>query len=76
MPSVDLIQILTNGGFAALFVWLLYVTRTESQQRETRLLALLDKYAEKLDEITHRLECLTDSINDIDKRLPRDSRQV
>lgn len=72
MPQFDVIQLLVNGGFAAMFVWLLLTTRKESQDRETRLLSLIDKYAEKLSAITDRLERLTDTISELDRRIPCD----
>lgn len=66
---------LTQGPFAALFVWLLiYVMRTnkereksmqeENREREGRLQDLLDKFSEKYDVIIGELR-------DMKERLPK-----
>ncbi|MFC8686301.1 BhlA/UviB family holin-like peptide [Brevibacillus porteri] len=50
--------LLTQGPFAALFVWLLFSTKKESKERETRLQETLDKFASKYDLIIERLDRL------------------
>lgn len=50
--------LLTQGPFAALFVWLLFSTKKESKERELRLQETLDKFASKYDLIIERLDRL------------------
>ncbi|MGK5512068.1 BhlA/UviB family holin-like peptide [Brevibacillus formosus] len=50
--------LLTQGPFAALFVWLLFSTKKESKEREIRLQETLDKFASKYDLIIERLDRL------------------
>jgi len=53
---------LTQGPFAALFVWLLiYVMRT-NRERETRLQSLLDKFSEKYDVIISEIRDIKQKI--------------
>ncbi|HBI6884418.1 TPA: bacteriocin, partial [Clostridium perfringens] len=47
MEKEIITQIATNGAFAALFVWLLYDTRKEARERESKLNNLIDKLADK-----------------------------
>ncbi|MBG9735820.1 BhlA/UviB family holin-like peptide [Paenibacillus alvei] len=75
--EIDMLKyFLTQGPFAALFVWLLiYVMKTnkereknmqeENREREGRLQALLDKFSEKYD-------LIIGEIRDMKERLPRD----
>ncbi|UVI32100.1 BhlA/UviB family holin-like peptide [Paenibacillus spongiae] len=42
---------LTQGPFAALFVWLLIYVMRSNKDRETRLQDLLDKFSDKYDVI-------------------------
>lgn len=39
--STDLVALITNGGFAAAFVWLLIDTRREAKHREDKLMTAL-----------------------------------
>ncbi|GIO67849.1 BhlA/UviB family holin-like peptide [Paenibacillus cookii] len=66
MTETDLLKyFLTQGPFAALFVWLLiYVMRT-NKEREGRLQDLLDKFSDKYDVIIGELR-------DIKEHFPRD----
>ncbi|WP_077623851.1 BhlA/UviB family holin-like peptide [Sediminibacillus massiliensis] len=54
---------LTQGPFAALFVWLLIYVMNANQQREMRLQSLLEKFSEKYDDVI-------DELKDIKDRLP------
>jgi hypothetical protein len=45
-------QVLTQGPFAALFVWLLWSTKREARERETRLMEHVDKMAVQFEKHT------------------------
>jgi len=70
-PALDatLVQLLVNGGFASLFVWLLITTRKESADRETRLLAIIDKCGTRLEEMAHAMAATTDILRRIEANL-------
>lgn len=53
---------LTQGPFAALFVWLLFRSEKRNEKRETRLQDLLDKFSDKYDVITAKIEELREEI--------------
>ena len=61
--DINLIQLLVQTGFAGLFVWLLVDVRREAKEREAKLLATLDKYANKLDDITQAIDGLKAKID-------------
>lgn len=61
MEKEIITQIATNGAFAALFVWLLYDTRKEARERESKLNNLIDKLADKF----NLVEDLKEDIEDI-----------
>lgn len=42
MADATLIQLVAQGGFAVLFIWLMKDTRTEAIQRENRMAAALE----------------------------------
>jgi len=58
MPQIspELTNLLVQGGFAALFIWLLLRTQARQDMREDRLLATLDQYANKMPEIVRLLD--------------------
>lgn len=56
---------LTQGPFAALFVWLLIYVMRNNREREARLQDLLDKFSEKYD-------LIVGEIRGLKERLPRD----
>lgn len=66
MPNVspELTNLLIQGGFAALFIWLLLRTQARQDAREDKLMALLEQYAQRMPEIARLLDGL-------DKRLAR-----
>ena len=47
--------LLTQGPFAALFVWLLFYVMRTNKERENRLQDLLDKFSDKYDLIVNEL---------------------
>lgn len=69
MPSdINLINLLMQGGFAAMFVWLLIDTRRESNDREKRLTALLEQYAANLPAIAASLNVVEKCLERIEAR--------
>jgi len=64
--EIDMLKyFLTQGPFAALFVWLLIYVMKTNREREGRLQDLLDKFSEKYD-------LIIGEIRDMKERLPRD----
>lgn len=47
MEKELLTQIIGQGAFAALFVWLLWDTRKEARERENKLQEIINKFADK-----------------------------
>ena len=65
MEKEILTQIATQGVFAALFVWLLWDTRKEVRERESKLNSLIDKLAYKLnvvDDIKEYVDTIKDHL--------------
>lgn len=67
--DATLFNVLIQGGFGALFVWLLIDTRKDSRDREAKLTEHLDKYyntlpliVETLTKMEARLERIEDDI--------------
>ncbi|WP_240258852.1 BhlA/UviB family holin-like peptide [Clostridium perfringens] len=58
-----LAQIAIQGVFAALFVWLLWDTRKEVRERESKLNSLIDKLAYKLN-VVEDIKEYVDTIKD------------
>ncbi|EOU1123616.1 BhlA/UviB family holin-like peptide [Clostridium perfringens] len=67
MEKEIITQIATNGAFAALFVWLLYDTRKEARERESKLNNLIDKLADKFNLVEDLKEDIEDIKNHIFK---------
>lgn len=59
---------LTQGPFAALFVWLLIYVMRANKEREGRLQDLLDKFSDKYDVIISE-------IRDLKGRIPKDREE-
>ncbi|WP_046214792.1 BhlA/UviB family holin-like peptide [Paenibacillus wulumuqiensis] len=57
-------SVLTQGPFAALFVWLLFRVMKQNAEREAYLQSLLDKFSEKYDLIIERLDGINVKITD------------
>ncbi len=53
---------LTQGPFAALFVWLLLYTMKRNEKRENRLQDILDKFSEKYDVVISELREIKDKV--------------
>nr|WP_237648711.1 BhlA/UviB family holin-like peptide [Sediminibacillus terrae] len=53
---------LTQGPFAALFVWLLIYVMKANQAREMRLQSLLEKFSEKYDVVINELKDIKDRL--------------
>lgn len=53
----------TQGPFAALFVWLLVYVMKNNKERESRLHNLLDKFSEKYDVIISEIRDLKNNIH-------------
>jgi hypothetical protein len=67
MEKEILTQVVSQGIFASLFVWLLWDTRKESREREEKLTSLIDKLADKFNVI----EDIKEDIEDIKNKLFR-----
>lgn len=65
----ELVTLLVQGGFAALFTWLLIDTRNESRQRETRANEREGKLQVMLEAYAAQLPRISDSLGRIEKRL-------
>lgn len=60
-----IVEFVTQQGiWCALFVWLFYTTRQESQGRESRLMEVIAQHSEKLAEISESLARINDKIDD------------
>lgn len=55
--------LLTQGPFAALFIWLLHHTQKRNQEREDQLHATLEQFASRYD-------IVIDELGEIKERLP------
>lgn len=53
---------LTQGPFAALFVWLLIYVMKNNKERENRLQDLLDKFSDKYDVVISKLDDIKEKI--------------
>lgn len=59
--EIDMLKyFLTQGPFAALFVWLLIYVMRANKEREGRLQDLLDKFSEKYDVIISEIREMKD----------------
>ena len=57
--EIDVLKyFITQGPFAALFVWLLIYVMKANRERESRLQSLLDKFSEKYDVIISEIRGL------------------
>ena len=55
----QLIHTITQGGFGALAIWLIWYTLKESQRREERLQNIIDRYGERIEKMTDAVSRLT-----------------
>lgn len=60
MPNIppELLNILIQSGFAGLFIWLLFRTQQRQDNREDRLMGLLQIHTDTLPQILKALESL------------------
>ncbi len=61
-------QMIGQGAFALLFVWLLLDTRKEARERESKLNSIINKLADKL----NLVEDLKEDIEDIKNHIFKD----
>ena len=61
-------MIMSQGIFAALFVWLFFTYQKESKAREERLMSVVDKQSEKLETISLTLEKIMEDIKHFDNK--------
>lgn len=68
MPQIspELSNLLVQGGFAALFIWLLLRTQQRQDMREDRLIGTLDQYANKMPEIVRLLDSIEKRLQKIE----------
>jgi hypothetical protein len=62
MPTPDLLNVIADGGSFALCVFLVIYVMRESSKREDRLMAMLDKYSEKIGQMAKALELIESKI--------------
>ncbi len=68
MEKEILTQVIGQGAFALLFVWLLLDTRKEARERESKLNSIINKLADKL----NLVEDLKEDIEDIKNHIFKD----
>ena len=56
--SPELLNLIVQGGFAGLAVWLIFDTRREAARRESRLLSIIEKQGEQLERIAKSLSAI------------------
>ncbi len=56
-------MVITQGPFAALFIWLLIDTNKKNEIREQRMQEQLDKTVPVLNQIVNRLDDIEEKIN-------------
>jgi hypothetical protein len=56
MDQTVLVEVIVQGGFAALFVWLLVDTSRRNEKREAALMAVIDRLARELAQQTTELK--------------------
>ncbi len=60
MPTLspELQNLLQQGGFITLFIWLLFRTQARQDNREDKLMGQLEKYADSMPKILEAMETL------------------
>lgn len=76
IENIPLDEIINNGIFALLFVWLLYHQQKDSKQREERLMAHIERTTETLDILSQRMENVNSKVDNIDSRLTKFEQEV
>ncbi len=69
-------QIVSQGIFAILFVWLLFNSQKDSKEREVKLMSHLEKTTDTLELLTTRIETINTRVESIDSRLDEFEKDV
>lgn len=74
MPNLspELQNFLIQGGYAALFIWLLLRTQARQDMREDRLMRLLDGYSDRMPEIVRLLDQIEKRLEKIESEQRRE----
>lgn len=56
-------SVATQGPWCLMFVWLFYMNTTQSKERESKLLQVIESYNEKLAKITDTIEAINNKID-------------
>lgn len=70
MAETQLISVISNGGAFALAVFLVVYVMRENSKREDRQTAMLDKYAERLEELCARIGEMAQTLEMMERRMP------
>lgn len=62
ISSIPIEQLISNGVFAVLFVWLLVDTRKEAKEREQKLLSQIERQNEAQERIVQAIERIEQKI--------------
>lgn len=65
LTSIPVDQLVSNGIFAVLFIWLLVNQQKDSRERESRLTTQIEKQNEAQDRIVQSLERLETQISQL-----------
>ncbi|MFT8321681.1 BhlA/UviB family holin-like peptide [Niallia sp. RD1] len=65
LTSIPIDQLVSNGIFAVLFIWLLVNQQKDSRERESRLTTQIEKQNEAQDRIVQSLERLETQISQL-----------
>jgi len=65
LTSIPFDQLVSNGIFAVLFIWLLVNQQKDSRERESRLTSQIEKQNEAQDRIVQSLERLETQISQL-----------
>lgn len=76
LTQIPIDEIVNNGVFALLFVWLLYHQQKDSKEREERLMAHIERTTETLDILSQRMENVNSKVDTIDNRLTKFEQEV
>ena len=72
MGALELIPLVTQGGFAALAVWLVIDTRGQSMRREDDARKREDRLINIIQDQSTRMKEIADTLHRIDERLERE----
>lgn len=65
LTAIPIDQLVSNGIFAVLFIWLLVNQQKDSRERESRLTSQIEKQNEAQDRIVQSLERLETQISQL-----------